>query len=197
MDGVGGLDIAVGLVLTLSGFLAFARGFVRELLAIVTWVGAAIAALYLFTKIKPYTEGVISPAWLADAITAIGIFAVAFVVLTLVSRPVVERVKGSPLKGLDRAFGLAFGVLRGAALLSIAYLMATWLFPAGDMPRWLAEAKSRPYLEKGADIVRGVAPAAVLPEPRPEAAKDAAPEPDKGYKPEQRQDLDRLIKQTE
>ena len=197
MDGIGGLDIAVGLVLAISGFLAFARGFVRELLAIVTWVGAAVAALYLFTKIKPYAEGVISPTWLADAITAIGIFVVAFVILTFVSRPVVERVKGSPLKGLDRAFGLIFGVLRGAALLSIAYLMATWLFPAGDMPRWLAEAKSRPYLEKGADIVRGLAPAAVLPEPQPESAKDAAPEPDKGYKPEQRQDLDRLIKQTE
>ncbi|MBM3541374.1 MAG: CvpA family protein [Alphaproteobacteria bacterium] len=197
MDGIGGLDIAVGLVLAISGFLAFARGFVRELLAIVTWVGAAIAALYLFAKIKPYAAGVISPAWLADAITAIGVFAAAFIVLTLVSRPVVERVNGSPLKGLDRAFGLAFGVLRGAALLSIAYLMATWLFPAGDMPRWLVEAKSRTYLERGADIVRGLAPVAVLPEPRPEGAKDAAPEPDKGYKPEQRQDLDRLIKQTE
>jgi len=29
MDGIGGLDIAVGLVLAISGFLAFARGFVR------------------------------------------------------------------------------------------------------------------------------------------------------------------------
>ncbi len=197
MDGIGGLDIAVGLILVVSGFLAFARGFVRDLLAIATWVGAAVAALYLFAKVKPYMGGVISPTWLADALSAVGIFAVAFVILTFLSRPVVDRVKGSPLKGLDRAFGLVFGVLRGAALLSIAYLMATWLFPAGDMPLWLAEAKSRPYLEKGAAIVRGVAPEAVLPEPQPEGAKDAAPEGDKGYKPEQRQDLDRLIKQTE
>ena len=118
--GLGGLDIAVGLVLAISGFLAFARGFVRELLAIVTWVGAAVAALYGFSALKPYAEGVIKPAWLADTITAVAIFVIAFIALTLASRPLVHRVKGSPLKGLDRAFGLAFGVLRGAALLSIA-----------------------------------------------------------------------------
>ena len=193
----GAVDLVVAAVLLLSGLLAFARGFVRELLAIVTWVGAAVAALYLFGSVKPYAIQVISPSWLAGAVAGVGLFLAVFIALTLLARPMVGRVKDSPLKGLDRVLGLVFGLLRGAILLSLAFLMATWLFPAKEMPVWLATAKSRPYLERGAAIIRSVSPAQIVPEAASEGTKDAAPEADKGYKPEQRQDLDRLIRQTE
>ena len=42
------LDLAVIAVIVLSAVFAFARGFVREALSIVAWVGAAAITLYGF-----------------------------------------------------------------------------------------------------------------------------------------------------
>ncbi len=42
------LDLGVIGIVVLSAIFAFARGFVREALSIVSWVGAAVITLYSF-----------------------------------------------------------------------------------------------------------------------------------------------------
>ena len=157
-------DLIVAGALALSAFLAFFRGFVRELLALATWVGAAAAALFAFKTLKALVEQLISPSWLAAAITGIGVFLVAFIVLTLVTRPVVRRVKGSAFSGLDRFFGLAFGLVRGAFLLCLVYLAFSSIVPHDEYPPWLKSARTLPFLETGAKLIRGLAPRDSVPE---------------------------------
>jgi membrane protein required for colicin V production len=188
-------DLIVAVALALSAFLAFFRGFVRELLALATWVGAAIAALYAFKPLKGFVEQLISPSWLASAVTGVGVFLLAFIVLTVFTRPIVSRVKDSAFSGLDRFFGLAFGLVRGAFLLCLAYLAFSLIVPRDDYPDWLKGARTLPFLDAGAKLIRGLAPRDSVPEPA-KSAKDAAPGTGKGYKPEELKDLDRLIRQT-
>ncbi len=38
-------DVVVALVILISGLLAFFRGFVHELLAVLSWIGAGLATL--------------------------------------------------------------------------------------------------------------------------------------------------------
>ncbi len=54
------LDILVIGVVILSGLLAFARGFVRECLSIVSWLGAAGAALYAM-PLRPSSSTIWKP----------------------------------------------------------------------------------------------------------------------------------------
>jgi hypothetical protein len=73
--------------------------------------------------------------------------------------------------------------------------MASWLIPADDMPAWVKHARTLPYVERSAAILRAIAPSApdsILPTSR-QGAKGAVQGDEKGYKTEERQEMDRLL----
>src|SRR3546814_1784911 len=47
-------DLIVIVVLLVSGVFAFVRGFVHEVLAIASWVGAAFVTLYAYPLVQPW-----------------------------------------------------------------------------------------------------------------------------------------------
>jgi membrane protein required for colicin V production len=197
-------DVIVLLALALSGFLALTRGLVREVLAIVTWGGAAAIAFFGFQWLQPIGRSLVKPGWLADVVIGLGLFILAFLLISLVSRPIEARIRDSQLRGLDRGLGLLFGLVRGAALICLAYLAMSWVIPAADMPSWVKEAKSRPAIEQGTAMLRTLIPRGAAQGDAKSAldalgapqSKDAASELEKGYKNDERQDLDRLIQTT-
>lgn len=50
------VDGVVGLVIVVSALLAYARGFVREALAIVGWIVATIVAFIFADKVQPLVK---------------------------------------------------------------------------------------------------------------------------------------------
>jgi len=65
-------DILVFAILLISGLLAFFRGFVREVLSVGAWVGAAFATLYGFAHVRPYARDLIGIDMIADIIAGAG-----------------------------------------------------------------------------------------------------------------------------
>ena len=114
------LDIAIGVVLLISGLLAFVRGFVHEVLAVGAWIGAIVVAVFGFPYHRPYARDLIPHELVADAAAGAAIFVVALVVLSLLTRALSDRVKDSALNALDRSLGFVFGLLRGAVLVCLA-----------------------------------------------------------------------------
>ncbi len=153
------VDVVVAVVLLGSAGFAFLRGFVHEVLSITSWVGAAFAALYGFPYAQPFFRSHIGAAWAADAATGASLFLVTLLVLSLLTKRVSDSVRKSALNSVDSSLGFVFGLARGAVLLSLAYMSAAWLFDGPDhQPSWLAEARSRPWLERGATLLQGLAP---------------------------------------
>ncbi len=159
-------DLAILAVVVISGLLALSRGFVREVFALATWLGAGLATLYGFPHLKPYLHQAIPVPWAADVATGVGLFLAAFILISLMSRPITGRVRKSEFRGLDRSLGFFFGLLRGAVLVSLAYLLMTWVWPAEDQPSWVREARALPYVAQGAAFIRSLVP--------PEAAQAGA-----------------------
>src|SRR4029077_17135347 len=62
------------------------------------------------------------------------------------------------LSPIDRTLGFIFGLVRGAFLVCLAYLLLDVAVQASDRPMWIREAKSGPYLHEGADVLRGFLP---------------------------------------
>jgi len=202
------LDIAVLAVLAVSGLLALLRGFVREVLSIAAWVGAAAAGVLGYPHLAPSLEGlfgVIDPGPMANIAAGGTIFLASLILFALLAGAVSDRVQDSALGAIDRTLGLVFGLTRGAALLCIAYIAVAWLQPPDRWPSWAFEARTRPALEAGGSwIVRQLPPGLVPAPPRtlppPPSATDlmrppaaaAVTRPD-GYRPEERRDLDRLM----
>ncbi|MFO0998347.1 MAG: CvpA family protein [Alphaproteobacteria bacterium] len=100
-------DYVVFGVLAISALFAFSRGSVREMAPIGTWVGAAFAALYGFTGVRALAHRFTHPDWLADIGTALGLFFLAFIAISLVTRPILARIETSELRGIDRLWGFS------------------------------------------------------------------------------------------
>ncbi len=97
------LDIIVAVVLVLSAGFAYMRGFVRELLAIVAWVGAAVITFYGYIYIAPFAERFVPKGPLANISAGAVVFIVALIVLSIITGTVVET--GSPERHVLRSTG--------------------------------------------------------------------------------------------
>jgi membrane protein required for colicin V production len=217
------LDLAVIGIVALSAIFAFARGFVREALSIVAWVGAAVITLYGFEWAYAQIDPHVHNPLLSQVIAGLGLFVGSLVVLTILTGILARMVHAVGLSPIDRTLGFIFGLARGVFLVCLAYLLVTVTLPPNDFPSWLSEAKSKPYLHEGADMLKGVLPEslkvksaeasdAVIRKIDPKAgaaaqAKEAAgalanpsppaaqpgPAPAPSYRPGNQRELDRLI----
>ncbi|MBV8779408.1 MAG: CvpA family protein [Alphaproteobacteria bacterium] len=152
------LDIGVIAVIGLSAVFAFARGFVREALSIVAWIGAGIVTLYGWNYAYTAVEPLVHNPLLSNLIAIGGVFLVSLILLTIVTGLLARSVRSSALSGIDRTLGFIFGLLRGALIVSLACLLLDTVQPS-EWPPWVKQAKSMPYLQQGADVLRTVLPA--------------------------------------
>jgi len=144
------VDLVFVMLLLFSALLAFSRGLVRETLGIGSWVGAGIFAIWAFPYVKDRFRSWIAQGDFAD-IAAIGtMFVIALFFLTLLAGMVGGVVRTSILDGLDRTLGIVFGLVRGAAILVIAYIVVGMAVPFDRWPDAVQEARSMPFIYRGA-----------------------------------------------
>ncbi|WP_424810814.1 CvpA family protein [Roseococcus sp. YIM B11640] len=148
------------IVMVVSAILSFLRGFVREFLGVAAWIGAAFAAFALREPLAAMMEGTVEPDWLADGVAVGVVFLVVLVVLKLVIHALAGRVQSSPLGGVDRSLGAIFGLVRGAFIAALAYVLAGLVVPAVERwPEAVREARALPLV---VDLARWVV--ALMPE---------------------------------
>lgn len=137
--------ILVGFTL-ISAILAMVRGFSREILSIASWAGAALAAYFFYPLVVPYVAPYIDQTQLAMAASAGVVFLVALIVITIITMRIADFIIDSRVGALDRTLGFLYGVARGVLVVAVALLFFNWLVGTNP-PAWVAEAKSRPWLE--------------------------------------------------
>ena len=152
-------DLVILGVVFISGFLAYYRGAMREFLFLATWGGAALATVYLYDHSRPVVADWVGgdPLIVAIANTA-GLFVVALAGLSLVSSLIVRRTRGAGLDMLDRSVGFVFGLVRGALVVCLVFLVYGLLAPAGERPDWIEEARLAPVIDQGSLLLIELAP---------------------------------------
>ncbi len=130
MEGFTIVDGVVAGVIVLSSILAYSRGFVREAMAIVGWVGAAFLAFIFAPAAQPLVKEVpVLGDFLKDSceLSMIGafaaVFAVGLIVASLFTPLLSSVVQRSALGGADQGLGFLFGVVRGVVLVLVAFLV--------------------------------------------------------------------------
>src|SRR5438270_11409162 len=156
------LDLGVIAIIVLSAIFAFARGFVREALSIIAWVGAAAITVFGFSTVLIAVSPIVNNALLAQLIAGFGLFVVSLIVLTIVTGLLARMVRSSALSPIDRTLGFIFGLARGAFLVCLAYLLLDITMQPTERPAWVKEAKSAPYLHQGADVLRQFLPESLM-----------------------------------
>jgi membrane protein required for colicin V production len=170
------LDLGVIGIIALSAVFAFARGFVREALSIVAWVGAAAITLYGFNWAYAQLDLHIKNPLLSQIVAGLSLFIASLVVLTILTGFLARMVHASGLTPIDRTLGFIFGLARGALLVCLAYLLLDLMVPQqNDRPPWMHDAKSLPYLHEGADVLKGFLPESIKIKSADDAIKAMAP----------------------
>ncbi len=161
--------------------------------------------------------------WIATAVGYAIVFVAVFIPIQFASHRFSHDVKRSVVGPLDRVLGATFGIVRGLAILGIAYLIFTAFVPIRSQPGWLTEARTLPLIQSSAEVLLALVPdrdhqGAVEPPPgpRPTSIDDLlrgpahvahphvrpVPKPNgrkkhkKGYGAQDRRALDRLFEAT-
>lgn len=152
------VDIAVFAVIATSGLLAFMRGLVREVLGIGAWVGAILFAIWSFPFVIDRFSSWIDNPDIARPVAFGAMFLVSLLFLNIIAGMLSAVVRGSVLGGIDRTLGVAFGIVRGAALVAFAYVIAGLVVASDKWPDAVLQARSLPYAYAGASWAVGFLP---------------------------------------
>jgi len=130
MEGFTIIDGVVAGVIVLSAILAYSRGLVREGMAILGWIAAAVVAYAFAAQAQPLVRELpVVGDFLGGSceLSLIGAFAAVFAICLVVAAlftPLLSSwINQSVLGGVDQALGFLFGVARGVLLVAVAFIV--------------------------------------------------------------------------
>jgi membrane protein required for colicin V production len=138
------LDYAVIGVCAVSLVLGAWRGLVREVVSILGWVIAFLAANLLAGPLGPAMPDIIPTPPLRVAAAYVAIFAISLILTSLAGLVLSKMVSAVGLGGIDRLFGAAFGAARGLLILVALALLAG--LTSAPRQSWWRDSASGPLL---------------------------------------------------
>ena len=150
------IDVVILALIALSAIMSLFRGFVKEAVALVTWLVALWVAMAFYEDLAAILSQWISlPS--AQRVTA---FAVLFICVLLLGAIVnflaSKLVNKTGLTGTDKLLGIIFGVARGGVIVAILVLLAG-LTPLPQDP-WWQDSQLLGYFQEAAMWLRSYLP---------------------------------------
>lgn len=153
------IDLFILAIVAISTLVGFFRGFFPEVIAVLTWVAAALGGLHLSGWVEPHLAGKlgsgVAELWASRAI----LFVVILIVGGLLGQLVALLLDKAGLSGTDKMLGLAFGFVRGAIVVGVLVVFAQLVGFQKDA--WWSQSKLLPFGETIAAAIRSVLPASV------------------------------------
>ena len=139
-----GADLLILGVLVVSMVLGLIRGFVREAIAVLAWLGGLWLAWRYAPLIEPFLGGAVGEppvsTWTARALIVLAVLIVGWLVAGILSH--LLRHSGLSLL-VDRLLGATFGLLRGAVVVAVFVLLGQ--FVEMTEVTWWQQSKLLPY----------------------------------------------------
>ena len=153
------IDVVIISLVALSAILSLFRGFVKEALALITWLVALWVAMAFYEELAAWlSQWIAVPS--AQKVTAFGVLFVCVLLLgAIVNYLAGKLVDKTGLTGTDKMLGVIFGVARGAAIVAILVLLAG-LTPVPQDP-WWQDSQFLGYFENFAMWMRDFLPSEI------------------------------------
>ena len=153
---IGWVDWVVLAVLLGSVAFGLFRGLVFEVLSLLGWVAAYVAAQALSGTVAPSLPIGSPGSGLNAAAAFVAVFLVVLLGWGLIAWMITRLVKSSPLNPLDRVLGGLFGLLRGL-LIALAVATAVDMTALAEAPAWRG-SHSAPLLQHALATLKPLLP---------------------------------------
>ena len=147
-------DYLVIATIVISAVVGSLRGFLREAIALVTWIIALFIAWHFSDLIAPHLGGLLSGSPVSTWAARVIIVALLLLLGSGIGITTAHFVRLSIFSGMDRLLGFVFGALRGFVLLGVFVILAQVLRLDGE--RWWRQSVLMPYGESVATGLRAV-----------------------------------------
>lgn len=150
------IDIVILALIALSAILSLFRGFVREAVALATWLVALMISMAFYEDLAAIlSQWISTPS--AQKVTAFAVLFVCVLLLGAIVNYLAGRlVDKTGLTGTDKMLGIVFGVARGGVIVAILVLLAG-LTPLPQDP-WWQDSQFLGYFEEFAIWMRNYLP---------------------------------------
>jgi membrane protein required for colicin V production len=136
-------DYVVIAAVVLSAIVGAVRGFLREAIALVTWVVALFVAWHFSDMIEPHLGGLLAASYVRPWAARVIIVALILLFGAGLGAIVGHYVRLSIFSGLDRFLGLLFGAARGMVLIGVFVILGQLLKLDGEV--WWRHSMLLPY----------------------------------------------------
>jgi membrane protein required for colicin V production len=139
-----GVDHVFAIILLASGILGLIRGFVREAVALLTWLVALWVAWHYSDLVNPWLGGALAAPgvreWAGRAIILLIVLLIGAVVGSIAGY-FAQRAAG--IAAVDRLVGATFGLVRGLVIVGLIVIAGR----AVDLDRepWWEKTRSMPF----------------------------------------------------
>ena len=136
------IDTAILIVIAISAAFGLWRGFVKEVLSLLSWIAALLVARVYSVSIAGLLVNMIE----SESIRCVAAFALLFVIVimigTLINHFMAKLLTITGLKFLDRLLGAVFGLARGTVIvLVILFILNVFV----SETEWWQESTLIPY----------------------------------------------------
>jgi len=131
-------DIVAGLLVLVSALIGFSRGAVQEVVTLVSFTLAAMAAVFLLPISNPIAHTLVHPAWASKVVAIIVVFIIAYIALRIAGGAISAALHSQVALGvLDRSLGFVLGAGRGLVALGLFCLVFAAVTPRFLQPPWI------------------------------------------------------------
>lgn len=146
-------------IVLISTAIALVRGFIKEVISLITWIAAfGIALAFSQAAAVLVPEAVDIPS-ARVAIAFVALFVVVLILGGIVNWAISRLVETTGLSGTDRSIGMVFGLLRG--VLIVAGLLLLGGFTALPTEQWWQASTLIPYFQVVSEWLLAILPADV------------------------------------
>ena len=136
------IDILIIILTIISMIYGYLRGLIKEILSILSILLSVYISINIYPNISLFIKEYIEIAVLADSISFALMFLFLYSLVNIFSNFIVSSITNTPIRILDKNFGILFGLFRALLIFSLLNILLYWTLWKKNIPKWLNNSKS-------------------------------------------------------
>ena len=136
------IDILIIILTIISMIYGYSRGLIKEILSILSILLSVYISINVYPNISLFIKEYIDMAVLADSISFALMFLFLYSLINICSNFIVSSITNTPIRILDKNFGIFFGFFRALLIFSLLNILLYWTLWKKNIPEWLNNSKS-------------------------------------------------------